>query len=130
MRQGLRFLRAATTPADRTVLVLAWVGLAALAATTYSAEPGRRAEIVVAGEVVERVPLAGERTVTVTGTQGPATLRVDHGGIRFRHSPCSAKRCLRAGRQSRAGDTAACVPNEVLVRVTGRPEGSWDAVNY
>ena len=132
MSRWLGLLREATTPADRAVLVLAWAGMIALAAHAYRAPAGEEAVVVVGDQVARRVSLEGERTLTVQGAQGPAKLRVAHGGIRFVHSPCDAKRCLRAGWQTRAGDSAACVPNRVLIRVSGDSDSDSDrdAVNY
>ncbi len=127
----LRFLREATTPADRAVLILVWTGMVALAAHAFRAPAGTEAVVVVEDRVAQRIRLAGEHTVTVQGARGPTELRVvADGRVRFVHSPCDAKLCIRAGWQSRAGELAACVPNQVLVRIRGQREVGWDALNY
>ncbi|MFA9459436.1 NusG domain II-containing protein [Thiohalorhabdus methylotrophus] len=132
MKAWLRFLRRATTPWDRTVLALVWVGAITGTVAAYGGgAPGARAEIVAGGEVVETVSLGEERELTVEGPLGTSHLRVRDGGIRFvPPSPAPRKIDLRAGWQRRVGDTAACVPNEVLVRVVGNRERPWDAINY
>jgi hypothetical protein len=131
MKDGLRAFLRATTPWDRLLLVLVWGGVAGGMASAVGGPSGREAEIVVGGEVVKRVALSREQELTVEGPLGTSHLQVKEGAIRFiPPSPAPRKIDLRAGWQSRAGDTAACVPNEVMVRVTGDPQGSWDAVNY
>ncbi|MFP4560115.1 MAG: NusG domain II-containing protein [Thiohalorhabdus sp.] len=132
MRAGLRFLRRATTPWDRAVLALAWSGaVAGMVAAFGGGSPGARAEIIVEGEVVETVDLNRERMLEVEGPLGTSHLEVGDGGIRFvPPSPAPRKIDLRAGWQREAGDSAACVPNEVMVRVTGEEQEAWDAVNY
>lgn len=131
MTGGLRAFLRATTPWDRLLLVLVWGGVAGGMASAFGGSSGREAEIVVGGEVVKRVALNREQELTVEGPLGTSHLQVKEGAIRFiPPSPAPRKIDLRAGWQSRAGDTAACVPNEVMVRVTGDPQGSWDAVNY
>lgn len=125
-----RFLLQATTPADRAVLAAAWLGVVALAAAAWSAPAGQQAVVVVADTEVRRLDLDRDQRVTVAGRLGPSELRVRDGAVRFVHSPCDTKRCVRQGWQHRRGASAACVPNRVLVRVTGSGDGGWDAVNY
>ena len=124
-----RFLARATTPADRLALAAAWAGVAALAATAWSAPAGQEAVVVVGDQEVRRLALGRDQRVTVEGRLGPTELRVRDGAVRFAHAPCDAKRCVRSGWQHRHGASAACVPNRVLVRVSGGA-GEWDAVNY
>lgn len=128
MRAFLSFLRQATTPADRAVLAAAWLGAMALGAAAWSAPAGQQAVVVVGEREVRRLDLDHNQRLTVEGRLGTTELRVRDGAVRFVRAPCDAKRCMRQGWQHRRGASAACVPNEVLVRVTGG--GEWDALNY
>lgn len=130
MKRVLAFLVQATTPGDRVLLLGVWGGMVLLAAQALGQGPGDEAVVRVDGEIVERVALDRDRPVRVEGPQGTAGLRVRDGAIRFVHSPCTGKRCLRRGWLSQAGEAAACVPNRVLVQVTGSSNKGWDAVNY
>jgi len=132
MRKWLGFLRQATTPWDRAVLALVWAGAVTGAVAGYAGgSPGDRAEIIVGGKVTRTVSLARDRDLAVEGPMGTSHLEVRDGAIRFvPPSPAPRKIDLRAGWQRRAGDTAACVPNEVMVRVTGKRQKEWDALNY
>lgn len=71
---------------------------------------------------------AGERTISLsqngdtvlTGRDGhTVTLRVENGKIRFLESDCPDRVCVNSGWLSRAGQTAACLPAGITVRVTG-----------
>lgn len=130
VKAGLAFLGRATTPADRLLMAIAWAGVLGLAGHMWTAEPGDTAVIIVDGEEVRRLDLDRDRTVAIDGTLGTAKLAIRDGAIRFRHSPCSAKRCIHAGWQSQQGASAACAPNRILIQVTGESEEPWDAVNY
>lgn len=130
MKAGLAFLIRATTPADRLVLIAVWGGMILLGLQAFARAPGEEAVVRVRGEVVERLALDRPRTVTIQGALGPTELRIREGAIRFRHAPCQRKRCLRRGWLAQAGETAACVPNRVLVRVGGEQGKSWHAVSY
>ena len=130
MRGLLGFLGEATTPADRAVLFAVWAAMAAFAVAAWSAPAGREAVVLVAGKEVRRLDLTRNQRVTVPGRLGPTEIRVADGAVRFVHSPCHSKRCIRRGWQQRQGEAAACVPNRILVRVAGAGGERWDAVNY
>lgn len=126
---GLGNLVRGLPPADWVVLILTWTAALASLGWYFQAPTGRTAEVVVADRVVADLDLRRDRTLTVTGARGPSRIRVRDGGVRFTHSACRAKRCVRSGRLERAGASAACVPNQVLVRVRGAGE-SFDALNF
>lgn len=130
LSEGLAFLGQATTPADRVLMAIAWLGVLALAGQLWTAEPGDTAVVIVDGAQVRRLDLHENRTVAIDGALGTAELAIRDGAVRFRDSPCSAKRCIHAGWQSQKGASAACAPNRVLVQVTGESEEPWDAVSY
>ncbi len=60
-------------------------------------------------------------------TVGGCVLLVEEGSIRFSDADCPDKLCVRSGKLSKNGDTAACVPNKVVV-VIENGEKSFDAV--
>lgn len=63
----------------------------------------------------------------LTGQAGhTVTLRVEDGKIRFLESDCPDRICVNSGWLSRAGQTAACVPAGITVRIDG--ETATDAV--
>lgn len=58
---------------------------------------------------------------------GGCILLVQRGSIRFLDADCPDKLCVRSGTLSKNGDTAACVPNKVVVIIENK-EKSFDAV--
>ena len=54
-------------------------------------------------------------------------LSVEKGKIAFVSSTCRDKLCKKSGHLSKNGDTAACVPNKVVVRIENGKE-TFDAV--
>ncbi len=56
-------------------------------------------------------------------------LSVEKGKISFLSSTCPDKLCEKSGYLSKNGDTAACLPNKVVVRIESKKEkGNFDAV--
>lgn len=77
-----------------------------------------RLVIYLDGEVAETAELStlGEgRAFTVGGCE----IYADSEGVCFRSSCCDDGLCVKRGTMTRAGDTMACVPERVVVRLYG-----------
>lgn len=89
------------------------------------------------GSAVVTTP-QGERTILLStdavyeiegNNRIHVVLRVKNGAIFFESSECPDHICVKSGQLTRSGQTAACVPAGVLVRVIGKDSG-MDAVVY
>jgi hypothetical protein len=65
----------------------------------------------------------------VTGPLGVTKLEFSKGRVRVLSSPCPLKIGVRAGWIERPGELLVCLPNEVVVRISGRRAGDPDAVS-
>lgn len=92
-----------------------------------AAKPGAAAVVVFpAGETV--LSLEREGLYSFEGRNGlKVSVRVEGGRVRFEESGCPDKVCVHAGWLSHTGQSAACLPAGVLLRVEG-PDGGVDAV--
>lgn len=60
--------------------------------------------------------LSEDRTITLTGAEGPAVLLIEDGTIRFEDSTCRDLTCVHMGKVGPdAGHFAACLPNRIIV---------------
>ena len=76
--------------------------------------------IVTTPEKPETVALSRNTRWSVGGKDGiEVTLEVNDGRIRFVQSGCPDQICVQSGWLSQAGQTAACLPAGVAVRVAG-----------
>lgn len=83
------------------------------------ARPGAAA-VVTTADGSFTMPLDQDTTRDLTGKDGiHVTLEVAGGQIRFAASDCPDKVCVHSGWLSRSGQSAACVPAGVAVRITG-----------
>lgn len=120
------------TAADKVALVGSLFMLIVLYAVCWSSSgPADEVTITAAGRTLS-FPLKRDRRITVHGPLGNSVIELRHGRARFVFSPCSGKLCVQTGWLNRAGDTAVCVPNGVIVSVAGdsRSEGRYDAINF
>ena len=86
-------------------------------------------EIVQDGETVRTVALTDTVNETVT-IEGAVTnhIEITSEGVRFSESDCPDQVCVRSGLLTRAGQSAVCLPNRVIVRLTGAAASEVDAV--
>ncbi len=115
-------------PADMIpIIILLAVPIIYLIAAAASEHDGVYAEISCGGEIVGTVSLDKDCVYSYPLT-GEMEFTVADGGIRVSKSDCPDKVCMGAGLLSRAGDTAVCVPNKVVVTVMGKSDEDIDGV--
>lgn len=107
------------------LLLLSAVGYAIHHLTT--SKSAAVAEVYVGEELVRTVVLTGgEQEVFRVPSREQVELTVHaEGEISFTHSDCPDQVCVHAGRLRRPGQSAACLPNQVIVRIVpleGDPE--------
>ena len=93
----------------------------------YSYEIRRDAAVLHTIKVSE---LKTNAQFSITTEHGKVIVDLDPaGGASIISSPCPDKLCIHQGRISKIGQTVLCLPEKVLVTVTGnRKEGEPDAV--
>lgn len=117
------------------VLLLALIGWIIFYLISYNdGENGEvYAEIFVLAELFHRVPLRAEdyEILIDNGEGGYNLIRITGDGAYIAEASCRNQICVNAGKHSRPGQIIACLPNRVLVRLTGQPgEDTVDAITY
>lgn len=118
-----RFLRPADLIAVAAILLLA----GALWLLTNSRQ-GETAEIVCGREVLYTIRLSEVKEPYEIRLENGITVAVEPGAVFFASSDCANQLCVRTGRLTRAGQSAACLPHKTLIRVTGRDKTAPDAL--
>lgn len=82
--------------------------------------PPVSAQVTVDGQLVETLDLSVDTSVTITGAGGGANvLVVKDGEIWCSEATCPDKLCVKQGRKHLATDTVVCLPNKMVVTITG-----------
>ncbi len=84
------------------------------------------AEILIDGELLERVPL-NEGTYKTINAGGHNIIVIEDGTAKIDSADCHDQVCVRTGRLTRSGQAAVCLPNKVVLRITGE-DSEVDAV--
>ena len=119
-----QWLRNASTPADRMLILLLLLLLPVVLWMNQGRAAGKTVQIFQGKTLVMELPLKQDRHITIQGPLGPTVVEIHDGRARVVSSPCTGKQCIRAGWLSRAQDSAACVPNHVLVLIPGDADNS------
>ena len=87
-------------------------------------------EILVDGELYRQIKLGGteQETIAFEGRTGEVTIEIDGDRMRFVSSQCPDQTCERTGWISRVGQSAVCLPNRVMIKITGSNPDGVDAV--
>ena len=120
------------TPGDALV-VLAVLAAAGLVFFLLLPKGGNflTAQIVLDQEVVTELPLSaltGAVSFDVPGAAYPITVEAQPGRIRVAHSDCPSQDCVRTGWVSRSGGQIVCLPNRLIITITGSDAPEADAV--
>ncbi|BDF70083.1 hypothetical protein CE91St41_26900 [Oscillospiraceae bacterium] len=131
----------ANRPAARRTRPTFWDGLVGLAVLACAAaifmvlRPAPSnflyAEIVLDNETVARYDLnalAGPFYLPVEGAAYPLIVEADHGRIRIAESACPGGDCLRTGWADRPGQQIICLPNRLVISLTGE-NGAADGID-
>jgi hypothetical protein len=109
------------------VLIVFAVAAAAFAlvqhARSTASAPGGYAEVYVKNELVETIDLRTNGRFAVKNEEGYNLLEVEDGGIRMAEADCLSQTCVHAGAKSMGGEIIVCLPNRVVVKIVGAPEG-------
>ena len=94
----------------------------------YTVE-GKHVIVEVDGQRVLELSLDRNVTKSVKGPLGETVIVVENRTARIAESPCTHRYCVRMGSLRHSGEIAVCVPNRVVVTITGDGEKeSFDGV--
>ncbi len=90
------------------------------------------AQIICSGETVETIDLDSvSESYDIPLRDGRVVVRVEKDAIYFKQSDCRDKLCVKSGKLENPGDTAACLPEKVVITLSGdKKSESPDIISY
>lgn len=101
------------------IAVLLALSLLSLGAIRFFGVSGKHAVVEVDNRRVLELPLDHDIVTTVTGPLGETVIEVEKGAVSIPKSPCTNKYCMHMGHIRQVGEILVCVPNHIIVRITG-----------
>lgn len=92
-------------------------------------QAGAAAEIYRDGERCVTIDLTDpeRRTYTFDGAY-PLTIVAENGAVWFAEASCPDRVCVQSGKLTRAGESAACLPAGIVVRIRGASSPAADGI--
>ncbi|MHB8062112.1 MAG: NusG domain II-containing protein [Ruminiclostridium sp.] len=111
-------------------IVLICIGSWVIYNFTYSNKPAK-AEIYYKSELVETIDLQTglDKTFSIPQNKHVVFHIYMDGSIRFEDSDCPDKICIKTGKLNRIGQTAACLPNEIFLKIVPTKNRSDDDID-
>ena len=79
----------------------------------------KKIEIVRDGKLIETIALPAADNVIVLDEDASIQLELKDNQIRFLETDCPDKICVRTGFIGKVGQSAVCLPNRIVVKITG-----------
>lgn len=109
--------------------VLVIIGLSASFALTFVRVGGEEVNIKVAGKLYGTYSLKKDRNVTIDMKGKTNIVSIKNGKVKMISASCANQVCVKHSAISKSGETIICLPNKVIVSITGRGESSYDSVS-
>lgn len=110
------------------IAVLSFLCVFLFALPLFTGNKNAVAAVWLDGEKIKEINLS-DTSKNFEFSVGNCVFSVEAGKIRFVSSDCPDKLCVKSGYLSKNGDTAACLPNKVVVKIETKKE-KLDAVAY
>jgi hypothetical protein len=115
---AVKFMAGRLSAGDVCVMLILLVA-AACAWLMMRAPEGVRVVAERDGRVLFSAPLNVRREASLEGPLGPTVLLIEHGSVRIIASSCPQHFCQKQGAIARCGETLVCLPNRLVVRISG-----------
>lgn len=115
--------------ADYLILLFALVLIYTLFSRFWGNGEDGQYVIIQTAEEKHQYSLQRDQHIYLPGLLGESHIQIKSGRVRFVKSPCPNKVCIRHGWIQRQGAVSACVPNKVMINITGAAQ-EYDAIIF
>jgi hypothetical protein len=110
------------------IAVLIFGAVAAALIFYISGSSGYLVNVYVDGRLTGEYLLSEDNNIIIQGYNGGVnTLVIKDGAAYMKEADCPDKLCIHQGRISREGMELVCMPNRVVVRISGKDKSEIDA---
>lgn len=119
------------TKNDIVLIVLAGLVVALFFVFKSFSQTNLVAEVYYDGKVIDTINLSEKEEKKIcTGEKSSVIIVSRDGKIYFENSPCPDKVCVKSGELEKNGDFASCLPEKVVIKVSGERTSEIDAIVY
>ena len=108
--------------------ILLILGLALSAASLLAGTTGQKVQVEVDGKAYGVYSLAENQTIEVKENGHINKITIKDGTVQMAYSDCKNQICVNDGKISKTNQSIVCLPNKVMVEITGGEE-ELDAIS-
>ena len=102
------------------ILLIAGTGLSVLSFTSASA--GEKVEITVDGSLYGTYSLSENQVIEVAQEDALNKITIKDGYVQMSYSTCKNQVCTNHGKINKTNESIVCLPNRVMIKITGGEE--------
>ena len=104
------------------------IGISLSVLSFKSATPAKSVVVTVDGELYGTYDIEENQTIKVTENNHTNKITIKDGRVQMSYSDCKNQVCVKDGSISKTNHTIVCLPNKVMIEITGGEE-EIDAVS-
>lgn len=109
-------------------ILLVCLGLAITWLSFAHSNTGQKVRVTVDGELYGTYSLEEDRTVEISRNNHINKITIKDGQVQMSASSCKNQICVKEGSVSKTNQSILCLPNKVMVEITGE-EADFDAIS-
>ena len=109
-------------------LILAALGIAVTVMSLNGAEDGSVVQVSVDGKTYGVYSLNKNQTIEIKQDKSINKITIKDGQVQMSASSCKNQICVKEGSVSKTNQSILCLPNKVMVEITGE-EADFDAIS-
>ncbi|MGN0659384.1 MAG: NusG domain II-containing protein [Emergencia sp.] len=115
--------------ADIVLLILLLAaGTAGSALILAGSSAGQKVTVTVDGQLYGTYSLDEDREIEVKQDGHINKITIKDGSVQMSYSDCKNQICVKDGKISRTSESLVCLPNRVMIEISGGKEDDLDAV--
>lgn len=110
-------------------IIIVVVGLVLSIWCFTAGESGSQVDIAVGGHLYATYDLAKDQVITVNEASHTNKIIIKDGKVSMGFSDCKGQDCVHHQSISKTNETITCLPNKVMVTISGDQEGGYDVIS-
>ena len=118
-----------TTRSDKLIIIVLFIlAMFSYKAMSHFNVQGSEAHVFVDGKTVYKIDLGKKDAYAIEVKNGRVVIEVTDGKLYITSADCPRKICVDDSPISMAGESLICIPNNMIVKITGKGEAQLDTV--
>lgn len=96
--------------------------------THYFEKDGKNVLVTLDGKTYGEYSLDKDQTIEIKNGDNSNILVIEDGTVHMKEATCSDEVCIHQGSISKTGQSIICLPNKIVVTITGDDDNDYDAI--